>query len=63
MELHIVGLDATCVLEKTKWITNSREIAGALDRCRNHDGGPPHQHLHLIGGIAKRAEQRRILLG
>eukprot|EP00972_Heterocapsa_arctica_P013596 2005829-Heterocapsa_arctica.AAC.1 len=56
MEFHIVGRDATCVFKKTKWISNSRGIAGALDWwCSNHNGGRPHQHLHLIEGIAKRA--------
>lgn len=56
MQFHVDGRDESYVFKKTRWVTNSRTIAEALDQwCVNHTGGPPHRHLHLIGGIARQA--------
>jgi len=56
MEFHIPGRENSVVFKETKWVTNSRQIAKALDWwCGNKEGGVPHRHLHLVGGIAKRA--------
>ena len=43
--------------KRTKWVTNSIELATAPDvRCQNELGdGPHHIHLHLINGLACQA--------
>ena len=44
------------VKKMTKFVTNSRRLAEALDqRCRNQTGGPQHKHLVLIGNVASGA--------
>ena len=45
------------VYKKTRFVTNSRFLAELLDNwCKNEvQGKEVHRHLHLIGGIAKRA--------
>ena len=55
---HFEGLgskvgDEFHVLKHTKWMTNSEELAKALDRwCTNKTGGPYQVHIQLIGGVA-----------
>ncbi|CAK0904033.1 unnamed protein product, partial [Prorocentrum cordatum] len=42
------------VLMQTRWMTNSEELAKALDRwCANRTGGPYNVHMQVVGGAAK----------
>ena len=42
------------VYKPTKWVTNSKVLAEALDRRRSNISGPPsHRYIVMDGGIAK----------
>ena len=44
------------VYKQTKWVTNSKVLAEALDgRCSNSSGSPFHRHIVMDGGITKTA--------
>ena len=44
------------VYKPTKWVTNSKVLAKALDhRCSNSSGAPYQRHIVLVGRLAKLA--------
>jgi len=56
LEVNAPGRGTGVCYKRTKWVTNSRKLAEALDGwCTNQTGGPYHVHMQLIGGIAHQA--------